>query len=956
MPSPERTLFYAAILASGAVALTFQIVWQKYLSFLVGSEARSISLVVAVFLFGLATGYRYWGNLTERNLSRRTILKIVGYIELGIALYALLFPAWFSIVRSAAYAIPDSIAVEMALSALLVDLTLTGLLLFLPTFLMGASIPLLTSALPASMEEVNYCHSRIYGINTLGAFAGTFIGGFFLLPTFGLPISLALGALVNMLVGLVFVANRLEGPAHRAEETPSIPNNFGTGGIYLFVFTTGAVSIAYEILFIRILGLSIGSGHYIFPIVVGVVILGLAIGSLSLRRGSVTAPRVMRELVRLGILLAILYFTVPYWPYWFSHVRISLATIPSNYGVFLLLIIIIVSAFLLPIIIPMGRLLPIGYSLIDKNSRDYGKVCGRIYFMNTMGTVVGAVVIAHMLFHFFDLETIFKLNLALVFIVAGFLYFRHGSRPGLITCCVLAAAVFLLPQWNRQHHYIGLFRINEMRPGIHFQGVFNLPQRLERDSILFFRDDPNVTVTVSNADVNHRAGGDRPPFRGWSIMVNGKSDGNTVADYSNMVLSGLLPYLYAHGQRDLKGVVIGLGTGMTTGAMAGAEDIASVTTLEISPGVIQALPYFDEGNFRASKNPKSRLIEIDAFRYFSRTNERFDVIASEPSNPWVVGVENLFTPEYYQLVTRVMNEGAVFFQWIQVYEINDAVFSAIVQNVTDEFPYVVLYVIGASDVGIVASHSPLTAPHMDRRLQQAFVKQALDPMGLDSRHPLLMLEAYGTEQLKAIGKTNTRGRHDLETPWLGHASGRARFLGLGVNLGSILPAELGRHQEWSADRKTRLERWLAENPSLDRWCDRYSPRHSVAFICELLQPLVSNFGALREPMSISTLAEQLNAYGSLRDHGLVERDIELLDRALAFMKETELQSRPSLRDAAIRLVREYSSERLWTVAVSAAETLRDHGCITHSDYDQLIQHINASRELAMRYIQLFESP
>src|SRR5690606_30162435 len=141
----------------------------------------------------------------------------------------------------------------------------------------------------------------------------------------------------------------------------------------------------------------------------------------------------------------------------------------------------------------------------------------------------------------------------------------------------------------------------------------------------------------------------------------------------------------------------------------------------ISSGVIEAAPLFDEGNFNLSQNPKSRLIEIDAFRYLARTEERFDIIASEPSNPWVVGVENLFTPEYYRLVSRVLDEDGVFFQWIQIYEIDNPIFAAIVDNLVEEFPHVRMYIIGRNDIGIVASHRSLDAPHMERRLQEPHV-------------------------------------------------------------------------------------------------------------------------------------------------------------------------------------------------------------------------------------------
>ncbi len=930
-----RSLMYVAIFFSGLVALTFQIVWQRYLSFLVGSEARSISLVIAVFLFGLATGYRFWGNLTEREMSRKVILKMVGYIELGIAGYAILFAAYFGLVKEISYAAPDW---------LLIDLLISALLLFFPTFLMGASIPLLTAAIPNDVNEVNYCHSRVYGINTLGAFAGAFIGGFYMLPTFGLSMSLLIGAIANIMVALVFLANREEGPMRKAEIMPSIPNSFGTIGIYCFVFTTGAVSIAYEVLFIRILGLSIGSGHYIFPIVVGVVILGLAIGSLSLRRGSVTANRVFKELIVLSGLLVVLYFTVPHWPFWLSHVRVSLATHPATYGVFLFLVVVFVAMFLLPIVIPMGRLLPIGYSLVDKTSSDYGQVCGRVYFVNTAGTVFGAVGLGYAMFHLMDLETIFKLNIALILLLTGYLFTRQRSTRSAVVCAVLAVAVFFLPSWNRAHHEFGVFRVHQATE-MHFRGLFDIPP-LGAAEVRFFKDDPSVTVTV-NEEIDPTG---RVP-RSRSIVVNGKSDGNTIGDYSNMILTCVLPYLYAPKPQELDAVVVGLGTGMTTGVLAAADDVRSVTTLEISSGVIEALPLFDDFTFNASTNPKSRIVHTDAFRFFARDRQGYDIIVSEPSNPWVVGVDNLFTREYYELASRVMNDGAVFFQWVQIYEMDNEVFAAIVNNVINEFAHVRMYVIGEGDVGIVASHAPLNTQHRERRLAQALIARALEPMALDDNGPLHLLKIYGTEQLRTIALRNLRGIHSLDYPWLGHRAGRARFLANQVSVGRMLQPELARHLPTSAEWRESVPAWLEAN--FDTWRDRCleNPGHSAAFVCSITDLLHDYFAAVSGSTTLRTASRQIEAYNTLRARGLIGPNLDFLESInqliLASWDTMPVEQRQQLT---VLVVRELAYEWEWQAAADVANNMYDRGILNAAQFEgfrRQVEQIQAATDLLL---------
>lgn len=930
-----RTLVYIAIFFSGAMALVFQVAWQRYLSFLVGSEARSISLVVAVFLLGLAAGYRFWGNLTERNWSRNAIMKAVGFIELGIAAYALVFPTYFGFVQEFANIGPDW---------LLFDLLLAGALLLLPTFLMGASIPLLTAAVPAAATEVNYCHSRIYGINTLGAFLGALVAGFYLVPHHGLPMSLVIGALVNIGVGFVFLLNPLQGPAHKAEDIPRIPNRFGSAGIYLFVFTTGAVSIALEVLFMRVVGLTIGSGHYVFPIVVGVVILGLAIGSLSLRRGSVTAARVPRELIKVSILLVIIYMLIPYWPYWLSHVRVSLATIPSNYVVYLAITVLFVAAMLLPLFIPLGRLLPIGYTLIDKNRNDYGKVCGRVYFANTLGTVVGAVVIGYAMFAWLDLPNLFKLNIMLLLVLAGILAFRSDRRATAGVCVVAAMSVWLAPQWDRATHVTGLFRHTHLQE-FHFKGLFNPPTFAERMRGVMLRDDPNMTVAAYR--VSAEIDGSTHVTDSMTITVNGKSDGNTIADYSNMVLTGILPYLFAPSATDLDVAVVGLGTGMTSGAIASTNDVKQVTTLEISPAVIETMPLFAEYNFDLARNPKARVVETDAFRYFARQQHDFDVIISEPSNPWVVGVENLFTPEFYQLVTRSLAEDGIFFQWLQLYEINGAVLAAAIENVVREFPYTAIFAIGSGDVGIIASHKPLSREHLMRRFAEPAVQRALAPLGIDDPAILSVLNVGETPHLYALAILNLRPQHSVEFPWIGHEAGRARFLRSGASVRSPALLDIGRHLPFKLT--PRIEEFAhcmtAYRDQLDRWCKPTVERFAAYYICSLMTPLEQDYRNLQLEIAGDTCQPKLTAYNRLREQGYAAVDLDMLNQVQEFLRDNIDQVPEETRKPVItQLVMEYALEWQWETAKKTAEEFYRLGQLSLDELMALQKELEALAE------------
>jgi spermidine synthase len=840
-----RTVIYAATFLSGAAGLIFQVVWQRYLSFLMGSEAKSISLVVAVFLFGLATGYRFWGNITERQWSRQKLLKAVGFVELGIAVYGLLFPQLFGMVREMAYAAPD---------ALLMDLLFTLALLFVPTFLMGATIPLLTAAVPTSADEVNHCHSRIYGINTLGAFLGALLAGFHLVPHYGLLAALIVAAILDACVGILFVMNRLTGDMQKAKDVPEIPNAFGSWGIYLLVFVTGATSIGLEVLLMRLVGLSIGSGLFVFPIVVGIVVLGLAIGSLSLRRAGMTALRVPRELVKISAFLIVLYLTAPYWGLWINHARVSLTSIPSNYAVYLTLVMLFFSALLLPLMIPMGRLLPVGYALIRKTRLDYGKMCGRVYFANTLGTVVGAVVIGYVLFLWLNLPEIFKVTIAMLLSLSAFLWWRESRNKLAVIGALAAVAVFFLPAWNRELHLFSLHRTKETAY-FHFKGLFHLPGRIPDESVLLLRDDPNATVAL--ARVNNPVIGTNDIVQSMSISVNGKPDGDTVADYSNMVLTGLLPYLYSPRERDLNVAVVGLGSGMTSGVVASVEDVGSVTTLEISKSVIAAAPLIADHNFNVAANPKSRFVQNDAFRFFARNTVKFDVVISEPSNPWVVGVENLFTPEFYSIASNSLRDDGVFGQWVQMYSINQEILASILHNVLNEFEHAAIFVVGLHDMAIIASHQPLTAPHRTRRMQEDAVQRALHPMAIGDERIFTLLERHSQSIVKALSKALPTRVHTMEYPWMGHAAAKALFLGGQLQFDLTVMRELGRHLPADSRRRSDFLSFMNDHArDLSPWCASDLSRHSAAFVCEMIQQLVADYQRIQAPASASAVVKR----------------------------------------------------------------------------------------------------
>ncbi len=778
-----RRLAYLATTLTGFASLCGQVVWQKYLNVLVGSEARSTTLVVAVFLFGLSLGYWAFGRLTKkRGWSRFWLLKIYGYVEIATALYLGAFYLYFSALKTLSFNSPP---------LFVIDLLIACLAILLPAFLMGASIPVLTAALPETSEEAGAVHAKIYGWNTLGACLGALVSAFWLLPVFGLDLTLAIAAGLNFLAALVFMGNYLKGGIQKPAPPPAFESAAPNSFYLVFAFLTGAIIISLEILVIRVLNLSLGAGVFNFPIILALFVGGLALGSLSVKQSRMSAAYLIRQLL-FAIACALMIFgSAPYWSIWLSHIRVSLANIPSNYMVFKALAILALALFLLPAAFFMGRFLPIVYSLLKKKGDNYGDVCGRLYFFNTLGTVFGAVFGGHLLLYFLDIDLALKIQIWILIFLALILALFEKKNFSLAALAALSLLFLALPgRWDRTGHHLGYFRIRSYHKDLHFKTLFALPKKSlpSNAKAAFFKDGPNTTVTLLNhSGSRESAKAFAPLFPGadektlsYSIIVNGKSDGNTLGDFSTMFLASSLPYLLLRGGPDEKfsAAVIGLGTGVSAGALGQMEAISDVSVLEISPAVIEAISLAPPAlNFKAMRNPKIKIFETDAFRHFTRNRKKYDLIVSEPTNPWTAGTENLFTPEFFRLASRSLSETGILAQWMQTYDIDESSILMMLGALKKVFPYVELYQIGLRDLAAVASRSPLREDFAEDKFSEVFLKKYHRAMGIFDSRDLHLARALSQQQISWLASYPPAMVHTISQPQLSYRADRAFFTG-----------------------------------------------------------------------------------------------------------------------------------------------------------------------------------
>jgi len=760
---------------TGFTGLVYEVTWQKYLGILLGSHAEATAAVLGIFLGGLSVGYALFGRLTRRVVERAQtrgdaprLLYIYALVEAGIGLYALLFPWIFGLAQKLSLVGPTGTGTAFAF-----DVGLSTLLLGPPTVLMGGTIPILTLVLAGNLERATRVHAWVYGSNTAGAFAGALAGGFVLIPVLGLDSVMFAMACLNLVAAAGFwqLDRRHRELALVPSPSPGAQTVPRLGAWVAVALLAGFGMMTLQTILNRIGGLAFGSSQFTFAMVVAVFVLCIALGSLAVSafnripRGFVVGSQWL-----LVFLLFPLYIVMGDAPYWAHAIRAIFRPVEfAFYGYQ----IAVFTGLLLLLAVPIGlsgALLPLLFHELRREVRDLGSVAGRLYAWNTIGSLLGALVGGYVLFFWLDLHHIYRVAMVALVVGASILT-RLVLRPlprmvPVLMLLPTLVAIWLLPAWAENRLSSGLFRQRE--PTRHsFQGPSEMFEHRGRGEPIFYEDGPTSSVAVVETD-------GEPETR--SIIVNGKPDGSLRGDYPTMALSALIPALLA--EKYERAFVIGWGTGVTTGELAALEDSRSVRVAEISRAVVAAAPYFDIGNGDASKSPKVDILRGDAYRTLLRSERKFDLIVSEPSNPWVTGVEMLYSREFLQAAREHLAPGGVYAQWFHVYESDADVVALVLRTYADVFPNVSVWFALGSDLLLIGHDRTERALDVDalaERFAQPDFRAGFGRVGIDSFPQLL---AHELVPLGTLHAAELEG--DIQTlrhPILSYRAGRAFFLG-----------------------------------------------------------------------------------------------------------------------------------------------------------------------------------
>jgi spermidine synthase len=721
----------SAALLSGIAALVYQVLWTRQLGLVLGNTVGAASAVLAAFMGGLALGSAVAARVVDR-LAWRTLPRLYAGLELGIALFALGLPWLLSV------PLPPRVGVRF---------TAAAALLLAPTALMGATLPALAALWRPDPAHVGRAAGLLYTANTLGAVGGSLATAFFLLPELGVLRSTVAAALLNLAAGAVILAaargraapeapprgSAAETKRRQKKQAPPTPERLTAAAALAVVALSGLGALMDEVAWTRALTLLIGPTAYAFAFIVSSVIAGLALGSAA---AALVADRLRRPALMLGLVeLAaagvslVVVEAIGRLPVAVAGlVRENADRMPRLMalefaGVFGLLV--------LPCAL-FGAAFPLAVRLAG--GAGPGDALGRAYASNTAGAIAGALLAGFVALPRIGLETTL-IAAALAHALAGAVAITL-SRPtpvrvaaGLAALALAAASGRLVGGWDRALLSGGAYKYAAYAPRD------RLEEELRAGDLVYYREGAAATVSVK------RLGGT------LSLAVDGKVDATSAGDMLTQRLLAHLPLLLHPRPREV--CVIGLGSAVTAGS-ALAHEGTRVDAVEISPEVVEAARLFRHVNRDALSDPRLRVVVADGRNHLLLTDRRYDVIISEPSNPWMAGVSALFTRDFFLLARERLAEGGLFCQWAHIYNMAPADLRTVIAGFTDAFPGAALFLVNEGDVLLLGGRGDLPRPDeaaLRARMGAPAVREDLAGVEVRSPSGLATLFALGPPEL-----------------------------------------------------------------------------------------------------------------------------------------------------------------------------------------------------------------
>lgn len=801
-------LLYAVFFASGVCGLVYESIWSHYLKLILGHAAYAQAVVLVVFVGGMALGAWLASRFTERIGN-----PILWYAAVEALVAAVAFSFHLLFVAASDWALGTLLPAACPGEGACWASWLLAAALILPgAVLLGTTFPLMSAGVLRLGTRTGRGLSALYFFNSAGAALGVLATGFWLIPAVGLPGTLLVAGVANVAVAVAawLTMSARPGPlpgAMRASAAEGDAVSAANRWLLVAACCTGLSSFIYEVVWVRMLSQVLGAATQSFELMLASFILGLALGGAWVRGRIDSLQQPERMLAYVQLAMGVLAMaTLPLYIASFDAMAFTMNTVVRNDQGFILFTVVsgvLAMGVMLPAAFCAGMTLPLATaSLLARGHGERG--IGQVYGINTLGAIIGVLLTVYLLMPQFGVKWALAAGALIDVGLGGFLLWRFPSmrpgrrlaRPGLFAAALALAVTLAIPAFvslDTRRMVSGVFRLG----------------RADLDAasqVVFHRDGRTATISVVDTD----------GFR--SLRTNGKSDGATdprqlvvsMDDHTVTLLGALGP---AHHPNARRGAVVGFGTGVTTSVLLAAGRLESVETIEIEPLVLEAAPLFLPKNAAALSDPRSRIVIDDARAHFARAPQRYDLIVSEPSNPWVSGVSGLFTQEFYAHAARRLAPEGHFVQWFHLYESSPALAASVLRAFVSVFEDFRVYAPNNGDLILVGRADGGKVALSPDAFQLPGMAAALAPLGIDSVRTLAAHEIARPGPLKLLFDSVGSPPNSDFFPYVDNRGAHDRFVGANAQVFISLSSAPVPLQDFAA--KTTPE-WLGRIQEANR--------------------------------------------------------------------------------------------------------------------------------------------
>lgn len=887
---------FVCFFLSGAAALVYEVVWMRMLTQIFGSSAYAVATVLSAFMAGLALGSYVFGRLVDQE---KNYLRLYALLELGIGIYGFLVPIIFKSARSIYIPLFWLYDSSPGVFNLLLFLLAFGLIA-IPTFLMGATLPVLSRYFVRSFSHLGQRIGDLYGTNTLGAVLGCGLAGYYLIPAIGISRSLYSAAGLNLFVAVVIFlldgfSMKKTGPEF-LEERESLPKPGPSSRSSLewillaSIGISGAAAMIYENAWTHALTLVIGGSVYSFSTMLVTFLTGLALGGYLYAR--LFGRREVRVgafgLLELGVGVTALA-TIPL----FEKLPLLFLRFYEGFGnsfpLFLTIQIVISSAVMFLPTLLLGMTFPLVVRLFIKDLHKVGSGVGVAYASNTVGAICGAFLGGFVLLPLVGMQNSIIVG-AFLNLITGWLLLVADPQPGRIfrlatgglVAMLLLFLALRLPSWDRLILTSGVT--------IYANRLVTLPtdslrlEEMRRDQLLYYREGLTATVSVHQPRKDY-----------IYLKTNGKTDGSH-GDALTMFMTGYLPMLFVPEAEQV--AIIGLGTGMTAKAV-GSFPVKKMEILEIEPAMVEAAAFFKDKNGKILEDPRVRLIPSDGRNYMMATPHRYDLIISEPSNPWIAGIASLFTEDFYAVARRKLKPEGLFAQWIHNYSMSPDDFRMVLRSFGDSFSHVSVWNLQESDFLLLGSlnEHKLDYPKLNQIFSEnGIMRSDFKELGLSDVFAALGFYRMGKKELSAFAEGAERNTDDnalLEFSAPRNLGKITTDLNRGLMETFLSPPPWDSHSRWLS--RGQQHYYLGQALRASGWLDRALKEADQA---TSLEPNNADYQLLRAQILTAQdkIPEALKAAEKVLDQGP-----EHLKQVLALTEEFYTQQAIIIYSRAIKL-------------------------------------------------------